>query len=209
MNIFQGKNFIDCTELSEAGISEAIDDGSTMSSVVENIPSPTAASTMNAINQEGSEALAESSPLVTFTQIMGTVITQSKCFICESPTGRNITPWPAIQQVWFAKKCYIPKSNRTCKEHLTEWKTFNTDALEKIEATKQGLRVKSSDFELWLNKISDLPKSAQYNFENGSMDPELYKTFCGISKDDFDDLAQYLHGKCHYLFIILKRSPSY
>lgn len=186
-------------ELSAAGIGEPRDDASSMSSVDE-------------INQHSEESESElsdvsnnsSSSVVTFTHILGTVNTQSKCFVCDSPAGRNVTPWPAIQQVWFEKKCYIPKSNRTCKEHLTEWKTFNAEALEKIEATKQGLRVKCSDFELWLHEVSNLPKSTPYNFENGAMDPSKYKTFCGISKEDFDDLIEYLHGKKHFVVQIPK-----
>lgn len=133
--------------------------------------------------------------VLSFLQILGTTNTQSKCFICESPTGRNALPWPAIQQVWFQKKIYIPKSNRTCKAHLNGSKKFNEESLQKIEATKKGISVKRSDFELWLDKVSNLPNLSPYNFDEGGIDAGLYRTFCGISKSDFDDLVTYLHGK--------------
>lgn len=129
---------------------------------------------------------------------MGTTNTQSKCFVCASTAGRSVVPWPAVQQVWFQKRIYIPKSNRSCKHHLDSNKTFNDEALREIEATKQGIKVKISEFEVWLHEVSKLPNSKPYNFEDGGMDAGMYKTFCGISKEDFDDLVTYLHGKNNF-----------
>lgn len=135
-----------------------------------------------------------SSSIVSFRNIQGVMATESKCFVCGSLTGRKAVPWPAIQQVWFAKNCYIPKSNRTCAEHLNGSKKFNDEALEMIEAWKQGIEVKSDDFELWIHQISDIPKSTPYSFENDGIEAEKYKIFLGISKESFDDLIQYLAG---------------
>lgn len=139
---------------------------------------------------------------IEFLQILGTTNTQSKCFVCESPTGRNVLSWQAIRQVWFAKRIYIAKSNRTCQGHLKANKMFTDDALQKIEATKQGIRVKRDDFQLWLLEVSKLPDSTPYDFNDDGIDAELYKTFCGINKKDFDDLVTYLHGKSLRLRLI-------
>lgn len=132
---------------------------------------------------------------VRFRQILGITNTQSQCFVCFSPVGRNAVPWPAIQQVWFKKKIFIPKSNRICKDHLDPSKRFNAETLQKIDATKKGITVEVSDFELWMREISKLPNSSPYNFDEGEIDEAMYKTFCGITKSDFDDLVTYLYGK--------------
>lgn len=149
-------------------------------------------------------AIRESIPLVVSQDlhIQGTKATQSRCFICQSNTGRKGLPWPAIQQAWFEKRCYIPKTNRTCVEHLTSSHTFTDDALRMIEDLKQDIFVKPPDFGLWLNAISDLPKSTPYNVEDDGIDAEKYRMFFGISKDDFDDLLQYLKGTMTLFFLI-------
>lgn len=176
---------------------EGISDASVISSAQDNIHPSIASSTLDVIRRstELFDESQSSSSVLSFLQILGTTNTQSKCFICESPTGRSVVPWPAIQQVWFQKKIYIPKSNRSCKDHLNAHKKFNEEALQKIEATKQGIEVKRCDFELWLDEVSNLPNSSPYNFEDGHIDAKMYKTFCCISKEDFDDLVTYLHGK--------------
>lgn len=135
-------------------------------------------------------------------KIQGTVNTQSRCFICGSKTGRKAIPWSAIQQVWVDKKCCLSKSNRTCLEHLTACKKFSEEALQMIEATKQEIDVTSVEFTQWLREVSDIPKSTPYNFENDGIPAELYHMFFGITKENFDDLVQYLPGKLLSLTIL-------
>lgn len=136
--------------------------------------------------------------------LQGTKATQSRCFICQSKSGRKAVPWLAIQQVWFEMLCYVPKSNRTCGEHLTDWHTFNDEALEMIETLKQNISVETKEFEVWLHAVSDLPKSTPYNFEENGIEAEKYTMFLGIDKDSFDDLLQYLKGNFVSLFFNLE-----
>lgn len=102
---------------------------------------------------------------------------------------KNI-PWSAIQQAWFQRLVYVPKSNRICEEHLTASNKFNEDSLQKIDDEKKDMRVHTSEFEDWLLGISDLPTATQYNFEEDGVEPEKYKMFFGIDKANFDDLVQ-------------------
>lgn len=94
-------------------------------------------------------------------QLQGIKATQSRGFYCQSMTGRKAVPWPAIQQAWFEKRCYIPKTNRTCEEHLTISHKLNDDALRMIDDLKQEIFVKLYDFGFWLNAISDLPTTSK------------------------------------------------
>lgn len=86
-------------------------------------------------------AIQASIPLVVKLDfhIQGAHGTQSRCFICQSNSGRKALPWPAIQQAWFEKRCYVPKTNRTCSEHLTSSHKFTDDALRMIEELKQDV----------------------------------------------------------------------
>lgn len=126
--------------------------------------------------------------------LQGVKSTQSRCFICQSATGRKNLPWPAIQQAWFQQLCYIPKSNRICQEHLTTSNKFNDEAFQMIEDLKQDVTVNCNDLGLWLLGISSLPKPTPYNFEEDGIEAEKYKMLVGITKESFDDLVQYLHG---------------
>lgn len=126
--------------------------------------------------------------------LQGTKSTQSRCFICQSKNGRKGLPWAAIQQAWFKMRCYIPKTNRTCEEHLTDSNEFTDDVLQMIGALKQNINVRIPDFKSWLNTVSDLPKSTPYNFEENGIEAGKYKMFLGIDKESFDDLLQYLKG---------------
>lgn len=146
------------------------------------------------------ESLASNNP--NSLCIQGIKNTQSRCFICQSVTNRKVTPWAAVQQAWFEKLCYIPKTNRTCQVHLTSSNKFNEEALQKIDDAKQNVFVNNDDLKKWLHKISDLPKSTPYNFDEGGIEPERYKMFLGISKDNFDDLVQYLHGIRLHFFLL-------
>lgn len=128
-------------------------------------------------------------------QMQGARSTQSCCFICQSKGGRKAIPWSAISQAWFEKRCYIPKGNRSCDEHLSNSATFTEDALELIEDMKQTVNIKMEEFKLWLNTISDLPKATPYSFEEDGIEPEKYRMLLGIDKNSFDDLVQYLIGK--------------
>lgn len=131
---------------------------------------------------------------VSSMQVQGVKNTQSRCFICHSTTGRKVIPWAAIQQAWFQQLCYVSKSNRICQEHLTTSNKFNIEALKVIEDSKQDITVNNIDFGFWLLGISDLPKSTPYNFEEEGIEAEQYKMLVGISKENFDDLVQHLHG---------------
>lgn len=132
--------------------------------------------------------------------IQGIKNTQSRCFVCQSTNGRKVIPWVAVQQAWFEKRCYIPKTNRICKEHLTNSNKFNGEAIQKIDDAKQNVFVNNDHLMKWLHKISDFPESTPYSFDEGGIDPEKYKMFLGISKDNFDNLVQYLHGTASLLF---------
>ncbi len=129
-----------------------------------------------------------------FIRLKGSTTTQSRCFICHSKNGRKAVPWPAIQQAWFETRCYIPKTNRSCEEHLTVSNKFNDDALRMIADSKIDVNVNISDFKVWLNRVSDFPKSTPYNFEEDGIEAEKYKMFLGISKENFDDLLTYVKG---------------
>lgn len=120
--------------------------------------------------------------------------TQSCCFVCGSKSGRSSIPWSAIRQVWFEKKIFIPKSNRTCTEHLSESKQFKDEVLLLIEASKEEINITSKDLSVWLHEICQLPKNQTYNFDNDGMESTYYKMFLGITKESFDDLVQYLPG---------------
>lgn len=146
---------------------------------------------------ESSDIVHESIAL----QIQGVRATQSCCFICQSKNERKSIPWSAIRQAWFEKRCYIPKSNRSCEKHLCDSNSFTDDALELIEALKQNINVKIEDFNLWLNTISDLPKTTPYNFEEDGIESAKYKMLLGVDKDSFDDLVQHLIGKLHDFFL--------
>lgn len=136
------------------------------------------------------------SSILNIPHIEGVASTQSRCFICHSVTGRSAIPWAAIRQVWFVKKFYVPKSNRTCLAHLTTANKFTDEALELVESSKESLVADSAEFGVWLREVSDLPSSnSPYNFEHDGIDSSMYPMFFGISKDNFDDLVQYLHGK--------------
>lgn len=128
--------------------------------------------------------------------VRGIKSTQSRCCVCHSSTGRKIIPWAAIQQAWFQRLCYIPKSNRTCVEHLTTANKFYEDVLQTIDDAKLEIQVPCDEFESWLLGITDLPSSTLYNFEEDGVEAEKYEMFFGLSKENFDDLIQYLHGKC-------------
>lgn len=64
----------------------------------------------------------------------------------------------------------------------------------------------NDDLTKWLLKMSDLPKSTPYNFDEGGIEPEKYKMFLGTYKDNFDDLVQYLHGT--FLVIFFSENTS-
>lgn len=129
--------------------------------------------------------------------LQGTKSTQSRCFICHSKNGRKGLPWAAVQQAWFEMRCFIPKTNRTCDEHLTDSNKFTDDALRMIGALMQNINVRIPDFQSWLNAVSDLPKSTPYNFEVNGIEAEKYKMLLGIDKESFDDLLQYLKGSVY------------
>jgi len=87
---------------------------------------------------------SSTSSFVTFKYIQGTTCTQNKCFICNSTSERKCIPWTAVAQVWFRLSYYVPKTNRVCPHHLDlQKKLFTSEALQQIEATKQGIHVKS------------------------------------------------------------------
>lgn len=151
-------------------------------------------------NPQKPEQIASVSSSVNTLHLQGAKATQSRCFICQSKGGRKALPWPAIQQAWFEMRCYVPKTNRTCEEHLTDSHTFNDEALRLMKALKQDVSVEAKEFELWLHAISDLRKSTPYNFEHDGIEAEKYKMFLGIDKDNFDDMLQYLKGNSETLF---------
>lgn len=126
--------------------------------------------------------------------LRGIKSTQSRCFVCHSTADRSAVPWAAIQQAWFGKLCYIPKLNRACKEHLTLSDNLNEEALQKIEEMMEDVYVGIDEFQLWFISISDLPNTNIYNFEEDGIEASKYKILLGISKENFDDLVQYLHG---------------
>lgn len=139
------------------------------------------------------------SPITSSIHLQGIKTTQSRCLVCHSLTGRKAVPWMAVQQAWFQALCYIPKSNRTCEEHLTPANKFNEESIQKIKALKQDVCVTTNELQTWLYGISDVPSSTLYNFEHVGVEPEKYKTFFGITKENFDDLVQYLHGTLYFL----------
>lgn len=154
------------------------------------IESPIALAEPNLLTTEPVAA----SSLVNGFHLQGAKSTQSRCFICHSKSGRKAVPWPAIQQSWFEMRCYVPKTNRTCDDHLTNSHTFNDEALQMIKTLKQDISVETKEFELWLDAVSNLQKSTPYNFEEDGIEAEKYRMFLGIEKDSFDDLLQYLQG---------------
>lgn len=131
--------------------------------------------------------------------LQGVRTTQARCFVCHSKNGRKAIPWSAIRQAWFDVRCYVPKTNRTCDEHLTRAHLFNDEAVEMIIALKQDIDVEIKEFEPWLHAVSDIPKSTPYSFEEDGIEPEKYKMFLGIDKENFDDLLQYLNGSIDIL----------
>lgn len=152
-------------------------------------------------NTQNPEQVAASSSMPANTLNMkGAKATQSRCFICQSKGGRKAVPWPAIQQTWFEMRCYIPKTNRTCDKHLTDSHTFDDEALQMINALKQDISVDTKEFQMWLDSVSNLPKSTPYNFEEDGIEAEKYRMFLGIDKDSFDDLLQYLKGNFYRPF---------
>lgn len=150
--------------------------------------------TTNIENRSHNQQSSVISPDVSSVFFQGVKSTQSRCFICQSATGRKVIPWPAIQQAWFQQLCYIPKSNRICEEHLTTSNKFNDEAFQMIQALKQDITVNCNDLGLWLLGISSLPKPTPYNFKDDGIEAEKYKMLVGITKENFDDLVQYLHG---------------
>lgn len=153
-------------------------------------------------HQKPEEIVAASSSVAANTlHLQGAKATQSRCFICQSKGGRKAIPWPAIQQAWFEMRCYVPKANRTCDEHLTESQTFDNEALQMIDALKQDISVDTEEFEVWLHSVSNLPKSTPYNFEEDGIQAEMYRMFLGIDKDSFDDMLQYLKDNFDRLFV--------
>ncbi len=132
--------------------------------------------------------------------LRGAKATQSRCFVCQSKDGRKAIPWPAIQQAWFEMRCYVPKTNRTCEDHLTNSHTFDNEALQMINALKQDVSVDTKEFELWLYAVSNLPKLTPYNFEEDGIEEEKYRMFLGIDRNSFDDLLRYLKGCFEWLF---------
>lgn len=145
------------------------------------------------VNQD--EGSFDASANAGILHLQGAKSTQSRCFVCQSKEGRKAVPWTAIQQAWFQKLAYIPKSNRICEDHLTVSDLFDEEALQKIEESKQCVPVKSEELKTWLYKISDLPQTTIYNFEEDGIESEKYNMFFGISKQNFDHLVQYLHGR--------------
>lgn len=134
--------------------------------------------------------------------VQGVRSTESQCFVCKSKTGRSSVPWQAIQQVWLELKIYIPKSNRTCKEHIDESKRFKKEALQIIKATEPRIAVKNVNFVRWLNEISHQPQSRPCNLEHDGINADQYEMFFGIKKEFFDDLVQYLSGMSEANFSI-------
>lgn len=116
--------------------------------------------------------------------VQGVKSTESQCFVCKSKTGRSSVPWPAIQQVWLELIIDIPKSNRTCKEHIDESKRFKKEALQIIEATDPRIAVKNDHFVRWLHEISHLPQSRPCNLENDGIEPEqMLRCFLELKKN--------------------------
>lgn len=126
--------------------------------------------------------------------VQGVKCTESHCFICKSKAGRSSIPWLAIQQVWVELKIYIPKSNRTCKEHIDETKKFKKEVLEMIVATEPQITVNNGQFVRWLHEVSQVPQSRPCNLEVDGIASDQYEMFFGIKKNAFDDLLQYLIG---------------
>lgn len=180
--------------------SEQLDSVSQNSSLTEEMMSTTKLDLtpmMNDSNVDHDEEMLDVSANAGILNIQGIRNTQARCFICQSKEGRKATPWTAIQQAWFQKLAYVPKSNRICDKHLTTSNKFDEESLQKIEESKQCVSVKNEEFEVWLHKISDLPQPTIYNFEEDGIEGEKYKMFFGISKQNFDDLVQYLHGRVY------------
>lgn len=136
---------------------------------------------------------SSASSIMVFRYIQGVKSTQSKCFVCNgSGTGRRSTvPWSAIQQVWFRSNYYIPQTNRACPHHLMNG-LFTSEALDLIEATKQGIHVKTYDFGLWLHEVSDIRHRNPYSFDHTGLEESKYQLWTGLRKEDFDNLATYI-----------------
>lgn len=126
--------------------------------------------------------------------IKGVKSTESQCFICKSKSSRSTIPWSAIQQVWFELNIFVPKSNRTCKEHLDGSNKFKKELLQTIKATENGITVRNDDFVRWLHEISHLPHAKPCDLEDGGIETEDYEMFFGVKKEAFDDLLRHLTG---------------
>jgi hypothetical protein len=159
---------------------------------------PSFSITSNSQSQDilSSSCSSSASSVLAFRYVESVNHSQSCCFLCKSKVGRKSIPWSAVRQAWFKFLIYIPKSNRLCSSHLNSEKLFTDEALLSIQATKQGIHVKSYDFGLWLHQVCEMTPNHILSFEGINAVPvSKYKTYTGIEKIHFDNLHSCIESR--------------
>lgn len=138
------------------------------------------------------ELSSESKKQVFLEKVKSVGSSQQKCFICGSKTGRKRIPGEALAHVWSELHIFVPKSNRCCSSHLTG-NIFSNEALELIDASKEGIILNDEEITEWMKHIKISSNRKTFNFDDDVIDDEDFIQLTGFSKEQFHNLLPFLN----------------
>lgn len=123
-------------------------------------------------------------------------ITQSKCVVCNKINNRvRIKPRAALR-VYVDTGILIPPKARCCACHLDDGGFLEKAALDSIEATCDFTYMNAETISELLNDLREEARKQGLNFDDPSaLDDKDYYRLTGLTKDQFNNIAQYLSVK--------------
>jgi len=138
---------------------------------------------------------ADTTDYIHLPGMKSTIVTQRKCCICGSHSGRHRIPTEALLQAWSEVEVFLPHGNRCCKSHIKE-SLFNEEALHTLKsstALKSYTVMNRNRLMSWIKDLTQFLKT-QRSILNFGRDTRFTSTdfeiLLGVSKENFETLFQ-------------------
>ena len=157
---------------------------------------------MDAVNETNSHTISTQSTTLSSLSSRSNKVevhtvssSQRHCCVCHKESGRQSIPKKAIVKTWLSIRVFVSFTNRTCKNHLQN-QEFDAASLSVLQAKATLSSVNGSEFMELTEELSkfceELSEKSRLTMEDTCLKEEEVKTLFSLTRDQFEDLHQYV-----------------